>query len=115
LALDRTVLVASAKLLSQRYGTAIKETYSNGELRKAAYYNIANWMFGKMKRGDRRILPSCVVSAIRQVFPNPPGKRYVGFLAPYERAVAADDGSDSEVDFAYDSQDEYSADTDDSD
>jgi len=115
LALDRTVLIASAKLLSQRYGTAVKENYSNGELRKAAYYNTANWIFGNMKRGDRRILPSCIVSAIRQVFPNPPGKRYVGFLAPYERAVAADDDSDFDADFTDDSQDEYNADTDDSD
>lgn len=37
------------------------------ELRYAAYRNVASWIFGRLGKKVRRILPSCVIAAIRRV------------------------------------------------
>lgn len=52
--------------------------YSTQSYRKAAYRQYTLWKYGKLGRGNRRILPSCVVTMIRQSYPAPDG-RYMGF------------------------------------
>lgn len=52
--------------------------YSTQSYRKAAYRQYTLWKYGKLGRGNRKILPSCVVLAIRQAYPAPDGV-YMGF------------------------------------
>ncbi|XP_064467678.1 P2X purinoceptor 7-like [Ornithodoros turicata] len=46
--------------------------------RHIAYRNFASWIWGPLPEEDRRVLPSCVVMAIRNNFPSPSGS-YTGF------------------------------------
>lgn len=47
-------------------------------LRLAAYRQYTWWIHGYLGRGDRRVIPSCVVSAVRREFPEPQDN-YTGF------------------------------------
>ena len=47
--------------------------YSTQSYRKAAYRQYTLWKYGKLARGNRKILPSCVVTTIRQAYPAPNG------------------------------------------
>ena len=57
---------------------AIRADYSTQSYRKAAYRQHTLWKYGKLGRGNRKILPSCVVTTIRQAYPAPNGN-YMGF------------------------------------
>ena len=52
--------------------------YSTQSYRKAAYRQYTLWKYGKLGRGNRKIVPSCVVTTIRQAYPAPDGN-YMGF------------------------------------
>ena len=52
--------------------------YSTQSYRKAVYRQYTLWKYGKLGRGNRRILLSCVVTMIRQSYPAPDG-RYMGY------------------------------------
>lgn len=52
--------------------------FSMESFRKAAYRQFALWKYGKLGRGNRRVLPACAVRMIRQAYPSPDG-RYMGF------------------------------------
>ena len=52
---------------------AIERSY-----RKAAYRQYTLWKYGKLGRGNRRILPSCVATMTRHTYPAPDG-RYMGY------------------------------------
>ena len=52
--------------------------YSPGSYRKAAYRQFILWAHGYLGRGNRRVVPSCVVLAIRRWYPSPTGI-YLGF------------------------------------
>lgn len=52
--------------------------YSTQSYRKAAYRQYCLWKYGKLGRGNRKVLPSCVVTFIRQAYPAPDGN-YMGF------------------------------------
>lgn len=52
--------------------------YSMNSFRKAGYRQFALWKYGRLGRSNRRILPSCVVKVIREVYPSPDGQ-YMGF------------------------------------
>ena len=52
--------------------------YSTQSYRKAAYRQYTLWKYGTLGRGNRQILPSCVVATIRQAYPAPNGN-YMGF------------------------------------
>ena len=46
--------------------------------RKAAYRQYVLWTYGKLGRGNRRVIPACVVRMIRAAYPAPDGQ-YMGF------------------------------------
>ena len=52
--------------------------YSTQSYRKAAYRQYTLWKYRKLGRGNRRILPSSVVTMIRQGYPAPYGW-YMGY------------------------------------
>ena len=52
--------------------------YSPASYRKAAYRQYILWAHGYLGRGNRRVVPSCVVVAIRRWYPSPTGI-YLGF------------------------------------
>lgn len=51
---------------------------SNRNLRKTAYRQFILWAHGKLGRQNRRVVPSCVVQAIRHHYPSPTGL-YMGY------------------------------------
>jgi P2X purinoceptor 7 len=52
--------------------------YSTNSFRKAAYRQYILWQYKKLGRGNRRVCPSCVVMAIRHIYPADDGV-YMGF------------------------------------
>lgn len=61
--------------------------YSPSSYRKAAYRQYILWMHGYLGRGNRRVVPSCVVLAIRRWYPSPTGL-YMGFREYWNIAFA---------------------------
>ena len=57
---------------------ADKLDYSTQSYQNPAYWQYTWWKYGKLGRGNRKILPSCVVLSIRQGYPAPDGN-YMGF------------------------------------
>ena len=72
---DRDVLVMAIR---GRYDRAEEPDYSTNSFRKAAYRQYILWRYKKLGRGNRRVCPSCVVLAIRQLYPAQDGI-YMGF------------------------------------
>ena len=46
--------------------------------RLAAYRQFIHWTYSRLGRGIRKVIPSCVVAAVRYEFPDPDGT-YIGF------------------------------------
>ncbi|XP_065068396.1 uncharacterized protein LOC135693758 [Rhopilema esculentum] len=55
-------------------------TFTMNSFRKAAYRQFALWKYGHLGSGNRRILPACVVTVIRNMYPSPTDE-YMGFKA----------------------------------
>ena len=47
-------------------------------MRLAAYRQFTWWTYNRLGKGNRRVIPSCVVSAIRNEYPEESGN-YTGF------------------------------------
>ncbi|XP_077334684.1 P2X purinoceptor 7-like isoform X2 [Lithobates pipiens] len=52
---------------------------NNRRLRKTAYRTFTAWIYGYLGKGNRRVIPSCAVNAVRNAFPDP-NASYVGFM-----------------------------------
>jgi P2X purinoceptor 7 len=73
---DRDVLVMAIR--GRCDIRAEEPEYSTNSFRKAAYRQYILWRYKKLGRGNRRVCPSCVVLAIRQLYPAQDGI-YMGF------------------------------------
>ena len=74
--LDRDVLEICIKARSDL--RADDFDFSMESFRKAAYRQFALWRYGKLGRGNRRVIPSCAVLKVREIYPAPDGQ-YMGF------------------------------------
>ena len=74
--LDREVLQLAIRARCDIH--ADEPDYSTQSYRKAAYRQYTLWKYGKLGRWNQKILPSCVVTTIRQAYPAPDGN-YMGF------------------------------------
>ena len=74
--LDRSVL--SVAIISRSDLFADDPDYSPASYRKAAYRQFIMWYHGHLGRGNRRVVPSCVVWRVRDEYPAPDGI-YLGF------------------------------------
>ena len=78
------VNVQLAWLSNMRYyglvGDALRfDNMTNKNYRHHAYRNYIDFMFGKLGRHNRRVVPACIVSHVRTTWPDPDGN-YVGFI-----------------------------------
>lgn len=74
--LDRNILVVCVKTQADHFAEDFE--FSTNSFRKAAYRQFIMWKYGKLGYGNRRIIPSCVVTMIRAAYPSPNGQ-YMGF------------------------------------
>jgi hypothetical protein len=64
-------------------GESMEEESNNREIRHALYREMANRLWGRIGRGNRRELPKCVIAEIHDAYPKNKGEVYVGFK-PYD-------------------------------
>jgi hypothetical protein len=64
---DRDVLVMAIRARCDI--RAEEPDYSTNSFRKAAYRQYILWRYKKLGRGNRKVCPSCVVLAIRHIYP----------------------------------------------
>lgn len=74
--IDREVLELAIR--AQCDIRADEPDYSMSSYRKAAYRQYVLWKYGKLGRGNRRVLPSCVVITVRNAYRSP-GEVFMGF------------------------------------
>ena len=58
---------------------ALDHPRNNENFRHAAYRQYVLWQHGRLGQGNRRVVPSCCVLAIRARYPSP-NNMYTGFL-----------------------------------
>ena len=74
--LDMSVL--SIAIVNRSDVFADDPEYTPSSYRKAAYRQWILWQHGYLGRANRRVIPSCVVWAVRDRYPSPDGQ-YLGF------------------------------------
>lgn len=74
--LDRDVL--SVAIVNRSDNFADEPDYSPSSYTKAAYHQWIMWQIGCTGRDNRRVVPSCVVWAVRNRYPAPDGI-YLGY------------------------------------
>lgn len=72
--LDEDILGNVLTGLHETRGDHLEEVPSNRSLRYAAYRQFSWWVFKRLGKNNRRVLPSCVLWKIRSKFPDPEGK-----------------------------------------
>lgn len=72
------VNVLSVAIISRSDIFADDPEYTLASYRKAAYRQYTMWIHGYLGRGNRQVIPSCVVWAVRRRYPDPHGI-YLGF------------------------------------
>ena len=65
--------------LHETIGDPIENNFSNRSLRYAAYKEFIWWVFKKLGKGNRRVIPSCALWKIRELYPEADGN-YVMYL-----------------------------------
>lgn len=74
--IDREVLLLAIRARCDI--RADEPDYSTNSFRKAAYRQYTLWKYGKLGKGNRRIIPACVVIMVRKAYPAADGI-YMGF------------------------------------
>ncbi|KAI4796407.1 hypothetical protein KUCAC02_027787 [Chaenocephalus aceratus] len=77
--LDRDVLRVSRYEYAHHNGPYGDEETEHEVYRHLAYRRFCFLIWQKLGRGNRRVIPSCAVLAIRKAFPNPESVAYTGF------------------------------------
>jgi len=78
---ESTVLdlnVLSIAILNRSEVFVDEADYSPASYRKAAYRQYILWKEGHLGRGNRKVIPSCVVWSVQNWYPAPDGQ-YLGF------------------------------------
>jgi len=90
--LNKDVLWTALVSLNDREGSWLppENEVSNKSYRYAAYRQFSWFIYTKLGKNVRRIIPSCAVSRIREAFPAPDGK-YVNFDGDDEGIPDVDD------------------------
>ncbi|XP_033099836.1 P2X purinoceptor 7-like [Anneissia japonica] len=78
LCLDKEVLEVLMSSIKEVVGEDLREPISNRLYRYTAYRSFTWWIYGKLGRKVRRVIPACVVTCIRSHFPEENGI-YEGF------------------------------------
>ncbi|XP_077861951.1 uncharacterized protein LOC144343105 [Saccoglossus kowalevskii] len=76
LVLDGDVLEVAMRVVADVY--AENPLRDNACFRHYAYRQFIYWQYGRLGKGNRRVVPSCCVWAVRRRFPSP-NNVYVGF------------------------------------
>ena len=71
---NKLVLTNILTGLHETQGDFLEKNCSNRSLRYAAYKQFIWWVFKNLGKGNRRVIPSCAVWKIRNLFPEPDGK-----------------------------------------
>ena len=74
LCLTKTVLENVLVGLHETKGDPLEKIITNHSLRYAAYKQFIWWVYQKLGKGNRRVIPSCVLWIIRNTFPEENGK-----------------------------------------
>ncbi|XP_071854150.1 P2X purinoceptor 7-like [Apostichopus japonicus] len=77
--LDPWVLQTASYQYSQHYGGNAREGGVNEKFRHLAYRQFVRWCYKYLGRDVRVVIPSCVVTKIRETYPS---EVYTGFLLP---------------------------------
>ena len=72
-------MFCNRRYVSKYQRTALFHFIVNRAYRLNAYRNFICWVYGKLGRGNRKVVPSCFVNSIHKEFPDPNGN-YTGFL-----------------------------------
>ena len=78
---QQLVLDANVLDIAMRYHKdvlALDDPRNNENFRHAAYRQYILWQYGRLGQGNRRVVPSCCVLAIRSRYPSPNGI-YTGY------------------------------------
>ena len=76
LCLDRNVLETAIKARSDIRAEELD--FGMNSFRKASYRQYILWRYGRLGKGNRKVVPSCVVQMVRTAYPAPDGN-YMGF------------------------------------
>lgn len=79
LVLDPGVLDIARLTMGDMFGVQGNNNEPNKMMRHVAYRQFTLWQYGRLGRGNRNVIPSCVVSRIRAVYPSPNGQ-YTGYI-----------------------------------
>ena len=74
LCLNKTVLKNVLTGLHVSRGDFLEDDITNRSLRFAAYKQFVWWIFKNLGRGNRRVIPSCVIWTIRNNYPESNGQ-----------------------------------------
>ena len=65
--------------LHETRGDPMEDNFSNRSLRYAAYKQFIWWVFKKLGKGNRTMIPSCALWKIRELYPGADGN-YIMYL-----------------------------------
>ena len=74
--LEKAVLETNLATISQYTGEHFE--YDNSNYRFSAYKQFISWVYGRLGKRVRQVIPSCIVWAIRKKYPSDDGE-YVAF------------------------------------